>query len=41
MTLNAESGTYTCRNGNIRQIVSGAESIKGWNGSTLKISALA
>lgn len=41
VAFNAETGTYTCRNGAITSVVHGAESIKGWNGSTLKISALA
>ncbi len=40
VTLNAETGTYTCRNGSITNVITGAESIKGWNGSTVKISKL-
>lgn len=41
VAFDAETGTYTCRNGAITDVIHGAESIKGWNGSTLKISALA
>lgn len=32
----ANSGTYTCRNGSITNVITGAEAIKGWNGKTLK-----
>lgn len=41
VAFNAETGTYTCRNGAITSTIHGAEAIKGWNGSVLKISALA
>lgn len=34
--FDANTGTYTCRNGSITNVITGAESIKGWNGKTLK-----
>jgi branched-chain amino acid transport system substrate-binding protein len=41
VTFNAETGTYTCKNGAITNTVHGVESIKGWNGTALKIAVLA
>ena len=41
VAFNAETGTYTCRNGAITQTLTGVESVKGWNGKSLKISKLA
>ena len=34
--FDANTGTYTCRNGSITNVIIGAESIKGWNGKTLR-----
>ena len=41
VTFDANTGTYTCKNGAITNTLTGVESIKGWNGSKLKITALA
>ena len=41
VSYDAESGTYTCRNGSITNTITGVESIKGWDGKKLSISKLA
>lgn len=41
VTLDAETGTYTCRNGSITSVLTGVESVKGWDGKALKIAKLA
>lgn len=41
VTFNAETGTYTCKNGAITNVLTGVESVKGWDGKKLKIATLA
>ena len=38
--FDAGTGTYTCTNGAITDVLRGVETVKGWNGSTLKAGKL-